>query len=109
MKSKFLSLALWLLALGAMLMGSTGCNRGVAQQRPVPTAVTVASVEEQEIVEWAEFTGRIEPVEAVDVRPRVSGYIQEVKFQSGQILNKGDVLFVIDPRWHQATFEQRQA
>jgi RND family efflux transporter MFP subunit len=109
MKSKFVSLATSTLALGAILAFSTGCNRSVAQQRLAPPAVTVAPVERQEIVEWAEFTGRIEPVESVEVRPRVSGYIQEVKFQSGQIVNKGDVLFVIDPRWHQATFEQRQA
>jgi RND family efflux transporter MFP subunit len=56
-----------------------------------------------------EFTGRTEPVEAVDVRPRVSGYIQEVRFQSGQLVKKGDVLFVIDPRWHQAAFDQLEA
>jgi RND family efflux transporter MFP subunit len=45
----------------------------------------------------------------VDVRPRVSGYIQEIRFQSGQLVNKGDVLFVIDPRWNKAIFDQRQA
>src|SRR6185436_8525552 len=70
---------------------------------------TVATVEQKEIVEWDEFTGRIEPVESVDVRPRVSGYIQEVKFQSGQLVKKGDVLLLIDPRWHQADFDRRQA
>jgi RND family efflux transporter MFP subunit len=43
------------------------------------------------------------------VRPRVSGYIQAVKFQSGQLVTKGDVLFVIDPRWHQAEFDRLQA
>ena len=57
-------------------------------------AVTVAPVEQKEIVEWDEFTGRTEPVESVEVRPRVSGYIQEVRFQSGQLVKKGDVLFV---------------
>jgi RND family efflux transporter MFP subunit len=71
--------------------------------------VTVAPVEQKELVEWNEFTGRIEPVEAVEVRPRVSGYIQEIKFQSGQMVKKGDVLVVIDPRWHQADFDRRQA
>ncbi len=72
-------------------------------------AVTVAPVERKNIVEWEEFTGRTEPLDSVEVRPRVSGYIQEVKFQSGQMVKQGDVLFVIDPRWHQATFEQRKA
>jgi RND family efflux transporter MFP subunit len=69
----------------------------------------VAPVEQREIVEWSEFTGRTEPVDSVEVRPRVSGYIQEVRFQSGQLVKKGDVLFTIDPRWHQAEFDRRQA
>ena len=45
--------------------------------------MTVASVEQTEITEWEEFTGRTEAVEAVEVRPRVFGHIQEVRFQSG--------------------------
>lgn len=102
-------------AMLALVMGSTGgfltgCGRaGAKQQMPPPPNVTVAPVEEKEIVEWSEFTGRVEPVESVDVRPRVSGYIQNVRFQSGQLVKKGDVLFVIDPRWNQAVFDQRQA
>jgi len=87
----------------------TGCQRGAAQQQLPPPHVTVAPVEQKEIVEWSGFTGRVEPVESVEVRPRVSGYIQEVRFQSGQLVKKGDVLFVIDPRWNQAVFDQRQA
>jgi RND family efflux transporter MFP subunit len=88
----------------------TGCGRqGQQQHAPPPPAVTVAPVEQKELVEWDEFTGRIEPVEAVDVRPRVSGYIQEIKFQSGQMVKKGDVLVRIDPRWHQAEFDRRKA
>ena len=71
--------------------------------------MTVAAAEQKNIVEWTEFTGRTEPVDAVEIRPRTSGYIQEVRFQSGQLVKKGDVLFVIDPRWNQATFDQRQA
>jgi len=76
---------------------------------PPPPAVSVAPVQQQSIIEWSEFTGRTEPVEAVEIRPRTSGYIQEVRFQSGQLVKKGDVLFVIDPRWNQATFNERQA
>ena len=92
-----------------LLIAVAGCGRPGTQQKPPPPTVTVAPVERKEIVEQEEFTGRIEPVESVEVRPRVSGYIQEVKFQSGQLVKKDDVLFVIDPRWHQATFEQRRA
>ncbi|HEY2329085.1 MAG TPA: efflux RND transporter periplasmic adaptor subunit, partial [Verrucomicrobiae bacterium] len=53
--------------------------------------------------------GHTEPVQSVEIRPRASGYIQEVRFQSGQLVKKGDVLFVIDPRPNQAVFDQRQA
>jgi len=87
-----------------------GCRQdGAAQQQPPAPSVTVAPVEQREIVEWNEFTGRTEPVDSVEVRPRVSGYIQEVRFQSGQLVKKGDVLFVIDPRWHKADFDRLQA
>ena len=88
---------------------ATGCNREAAQLSPPPPTVTIAPVEQKEIVEWSGFTGRTEPVESVEIRPRTSGYIQEVRFQSGQLVKKGDVLFVIDPRWNQAAFDQRKA
>jgi multidrug efflux system membrane fusion protein len=99
------------LAAAVLIMAlATGCKPANAQPpgTPPPT-VTVAAVEQQEIVEWDEFTGRTEPVESVEVRPRVSGHIQEVRFQSGQLVKKGDVLFVIDPRWHKADFDRREA
>src|SRR5207249_5407794 len=86
-----------------------GCSRGEAHPKMNPPAVTVAPVERRELVEWDEFTGRTEAIETVEVRPRVSGHIQEVRFQSGALVKKGEVLFVIDPRWHQAEFDRRQA
>lgn len=98
-----------ILVLGVTSVLLTGCGHSTAQrQMPAPN-VTVASVEKKEIVEWKEFTGRTEPVQSVEIRPRVSGYIQDVRFQAGQLVKKGDVLFVIDPRWNQAVFDQRQA
>jgi RND family efflux transporter MFP subunit len=100
-----------ILAMGAAMALLAGCRHdgAAAQQHPPAPSVTVAPVEQREIVEWDEFTGRTEPVESVEVRPRVSGYIQEVRFQSGQLVKKGDVLFVIDPRWHKAEFDKLQA
>src|SRR5437773_7394539 len=95
--------------LVATMILSNGCSRSAAQQRPPAPSVTVAPVEQREIVEWDEFTGRTEPVESVEVRPRVSGYVEAVRFESGQTVKKGDVLFVIDPRWHQAEFDKKQA
>src|SRR5271154_4149210 len=88
---------------------TAGCSPKTTQQGPPPQSVTVAPVEQKQIVEWSEFTGHTEPVDSVEIRPRTSGYIQEVRFQSGQLVKKGDVLFVIDPRWNQAVFDQRQA
>jgi RND family efflux transporter MFP subunit len=97
-------------ALGlAGVIALSGWTKGHAQSKPVPPAVTVAPVEQKEIVEWDEFTGRTAPVDLVEVRPRVSGHIEEVRFESGSLVKKGDVLVKIDPRWHQAEFERRQA
>lgn len=67
-----------------------------------PQPVTMAPVEQKELIEWGEFAGRIEAKESVELRPRVSGYLTEVKFQSGALVNEKDVLFVIDPRPYQA-------
>jgi RND family efflux transporter MFP subunit len=109
MPKNVLCFALATLAAGSVTILLTGCGANAAPPPPPPPTVTVAPVEQEELVEWEEFTGRTEPVASVDVRPRVSGYIQEVRFQSGQLVKKGDVLFVIDPRWHQAAFNNLEA
>ncbi|MGO8697340.1 MAG: efflux RND transporter periplasmic adaptor subunit [Limisphaerales bacterium] len=101
--------ALAAVAAGTWVILLTGCGANRAPLQPPPPAVTVAPVEQKELVEWDEFTGRTEAVESVEVRPRVSGYIQEVRFQSGQLVKRGDVLFVIDPRWHLAAFNNLEA
>ncbi len=84
------------------------CGRD-APPAPPPPAVTVAEVREQEINEWDEFTGRIEAVDAVEIRPRVSGYIQRVAFAEGKEVRNGDVLFVIDPRPYEAELARATA
>jgi RND family efflux transporter MFP subunit len=100
---------LWL-AAASLVLALTGCKRGNAQSAmPPPPQVTVAPVEQQELVEWEELTGRSAAVEFVEVRPRVSGHIDKVLFESGQLLKKGDVLFAIDPRWYKAEYERREA
>ena len=93
----------------AFLISTTRGHEALPQKPQPPPTVTVAPVEQRDLVEWDEFTGRVEPVDMVEVRPRVSGHIQEVRFESGQLVRKGDVLFAIDPRWHQAEFARRQA
>lgn len=100
----------WVVVASVGMVLLNGCGKGpVAAQAPPAPLVTVAPVQQQEITEWDEFTGRTEAVEAVEVRPRVSGHIHEVKFRSGQVVKKGDVLFVIDPRWYRADYDRRLA
>ncbi len=60
-------------------------------------------------MEWEELTGRTAPIDFVEVRPRVSGHIEKIPFESGQLVKKGDVLFVIDSRWYKADYDRREA
>ena len=71
--------------------------------------VTVAAVIEQPLNEWDEFTGRLEAPESVEIRPRVSGYIDRVAFDEGSLVKKGDLLFQIDPRPFQAEVHRLEA
>src|SRR5256885_16770952 len=90
-----------------LLMG-IGCRKASApQQGPLPVNVVTAT--EKEVNEWDEFTGRLDPVESVEIRPRVSGYITEIHLEAGAIVKKGDLLYVIDPRPYQADFDRAAA
>jgi RND family efflux transporter MFP subunit len=94
--------------IGVLLLLPAACGRG-APPAPPPPGVTVAAVKEQEINEWDEFTGRIEAVDAVEIRPRVSGFIERVAFAEGKEVRKGDLLFVIDPRPYAAELARASA
>jgi multidrug efflux system membrane fusion protein len=100
---------LLVLAASALLFG--GCRKAppAAQQGPLP--VNTVTAIEKEVVEWDEFTGRIEPVEFVEIRPRVSGYITAIHFTPGPnvLVKKGDLLFTIDPRPYKAEFDRTEA
>src|SRR5260370_34793018 len=96
------------LGLLLLLLTEIGCKKASApQQAPVP--VNVVTVIEKEVNEWDEFTGLLDPVESVEIRPRVSGYITEIHFEAGAIVKKGDLLYVIDPRPYQADFDRAAA
>ena len=100
-------LTLSALAIAAIF---AGCGKAPQQMMaPPPPQVTVAPVEQQELVEWEELTGRTAAVDFVEVRPRVSGHVEKVLFESGQLVRKGDVLFKIDSRWHKADYDRREA
>jgi multidrug efflux system membrane fusion protein len=92
----------------SIFLTAGGCKKTAApQQAALP--VNVVTVIEKEVNEWDEFTGRLDPVESVEIRPRVSGYITEIRFEAGAIVKKGDLLYVIDPRPYQADFDRAKA
>jgi RND family efflux transporter MFP subunit len=101
------------LALGVLFtVGlAAGCARpgGSPPSQPPPPQVSVATVIQKRIKEWDEFTGRFQAVETVEIRPRVSGYIDKVAFTEGGIVKAGDLLFVIDPRPYQAEYDRTVA
>jgi membrane fusion protein, multidrug efflux system len=105
---------IWL-ALGLALIGTAGVLSHTSQAaRPAATAaapapVTVATVIEKSVIEWDEFSGRVEAVEYVEIRPRVSGTIDVIHFRDGQLVKKGDLLFTIDPRPFQAELARTEA
>src|SRR5712691_5357490 len=99
---------IFLIGLFFAVFAETGCKKAsVTQQSALP--VNVVTVVEKEVNEWDEFTGRLDPVESVEIRPRVSGYITEIHFEAGAIVKKGHLLFVIDPRPYQADFDRAAA
>jgi RND family efflux transporter MFP subunit len=94
----------------ALLLGVFTLGRSSKPPAPPPAqAVTVATVLERDITEWDEFTGRLEAVDQVEIRARVSGYIKRVAFAEGKEVSKGEVLFEIDPRPYQADLARAEA
>lgn len=94
-------------ALAMMAAATLAVTPALAQQGPLP--VTVAEPLVKKIIEWDEYTGRFEAQERVEVRARVSGYLESIHFKDGQLVKKGDLLFVIDPRPFQAAMDQAKA
>lgn len=86
-----------------------GADRPAAQGGPPPLPVTVAEPLAKRIIQWDEYSGRFEAVESVEVRPRVSGFIEKVHFRDGQIVKAGDLLFTIEARPFQIAVESAQA
>ncbi|WP_018608055.1 efflux RND transporter periplasmic adaptor subunit [Uliginosibacterium gangwonense] len=80
-------------------------------QSPAPSAVTVdvAEVHQRNVTEWKQYSGHLEAVEHVDVRPQVSGMLTAVHFKDGSLVRKGDLLFTIDPRPFEAEVARAQA
>ena len=93
----------WILGAASLALATlTACdqssNAPAAKAGPGAPPVTVAKPLSREIVEWDEYTGQFASIEYVEVRARVSGYLEAVRFKDGQLVKAGDPLFLIDPR-----------
>lgn len=88
---------------------ASAADNAASPAAPPPPKVTISSVEERTVVTHQELLGRVEAIESVEIRPRVSGHIDEVRLKAGQTVAKGEVLFKIDPRWYQAQFDLASA
>lgn len=89
----------------------TGCKPAATKATfaPPPPAVTVAKPIVKKVIDWDEFTGRLASPESVDIRARVSGYLEEVHFKEGTEVKEGDLLVTIDPRPYEAAVQRAQA
>lgn len=110
---------LWLAGFAVVLVGgaatamlglhATEVTAGVKPAAPAPVPVTVATVERREVRTWAEFSGRLEAVEHVDIRSRVAGTVQAVHFREGGLVKAGELLISIDPAPFAAEVDRAQA
>ena len=91
----------------ALLLGG-GCAKQAPPPEPLPVVI-VSEPLQQQVLDWDDYAGRFEAIEMVEVRPRVSGLIQSVHFDDGALVEKGQLLFVIDPRPYAAQLLQSQA
>jgi RND family efflux transporter MFP subunit len=98
-------------AIAALVGVLAGCDNKQTSNASLapPPSVTVSRPLQKTITEWDEYTGRFEALATVDVRARVSGFIDSIHFKDGQIVKQGDLLFVIDPRPYRLTVEQAKA
>lgn len=94
------------IALATLAGLNAGCSSSAQPKAPALPEVSVAEVICKQIGDSDEFTGRLEAVNAVEIRPRVSGYLQSVHFKEGAIVRQGDLLFQIDPRPFQAEVDR---
>ncbi|HEX8295958.1 MAG TPA: efflux RND transporter periplasmic adaptor subunit [Chthoniobacteraceae bacterium] len=106
MTSRFFFLVL--ISAGGLLLG--GCRKTAAPASAAPLAtVTVARPIPKQLTEWDEFTGRLSAVASVEVRARVSGYLQSTHFKEGSEVKEGDLLFIVDPRRYDADLARATA
>jgi membrane fusion protein, multidrug efflux system len=109
MRSRLLSLLILLSGLTVGLTGPAALPARAQAPGGPPPKVTVAKPVVRQIVEQDQYTGRFEAIDFVEVRARVTGYLEKINFTDGQTVKKGDLLFIIDRRPYKAALEQAQA
>jgi multidrug efflux system membrane fusion protein len=87
----------------------TGCGKHAVKMAPAAPVVSVVQPIAREVIEWDEYIGRLESPETVEIRARVSGYLDKVHFKEGKEVKKGDLLLTIDPRPYQAEHDRADA
>jgi multidrug efflux system membrane fusion protein len=96
--------------LAAAVLAACGGGGGDPSQHQMPPQdVSVANVVSREVMDWDEYSGRIEAVDSVELRPRVTGYLAAVNFKEGSLVQKGDLLFSIDDREYRAAVAAARA
>src|SRR6218665_327829 len=96
-------------AVTAAVFGLNSAGADAPPQAPPATPVSVAAVQASEVATWDEFSGRLEAVERVELRPRVPGTVQSVHFREGALVRQGDLLITIDPAPYAAEVERAEA
>jgi len=96
-------------AISAAVFGLNTAEADAPPAAPPAAAVSVATIQASEVATWDEFSGRLEAVERVDLRPRVPGTVQSVHFREGALVRQGDLLISIDPAPYAAEVERAEA
>lgn len=94
---------------GVLLAAVAGCQASATKVAPVEAPVVPVGLPiQREVTDYVDFTGRTESVYPVDIRPRVTGYLDSMPFEEGSEVKAGDLLFVVDPRPYKAQLDQAQ-
>lgn len=99
----------WFLPVILFSFFAAGCSKQPQSREQGPVKVVATTPLVMPIIEWDEYVGRIDPIEEVEVRARVSGHLESTHFQEGQIVQKGDLLMVLDQRPYKIAVEQAEA
>src|SRR5437879_4354890 len=97
------------LAWVVLILAGAGCERAAAMKAPKKPRVVVTRPTTSTVMDFQDFTGRLEAVKSIDIRARVSGYVTQVPFKEGDVVKEGDLLFQIDERPYQADLNQAEA